>query len=111
MENADIRILAMQNRVKLYQIAEYLGIWDSTLSRKLRHELPEGEKAAISWRTSPQRSSKKKPLASCWKLCLKVRFSQVLLTYAKRPFKDMSEIFTQLFTLISSCLGKEELSA
>ena len=47
VENADIRILAMQNRVKLYQIAEYLGIWDSTLSRKLRHELPEGEKAAI----------------------------------------------------------------
>ena len=47
MENADIRILAMQNRVKLYQIAEYLGIWDTALSRKLRHELPEEEKAAI----------------------------------------------------------------
>lgn len=47
MENADIRIFAMQNRVKLYQIAEYLGIWDSALSRKLRHELPEDEKAVI----------------------------------------------------------------
>ena len=47
MENADIRILAMQNRVKLYQIAEFLGIWDSAFSRKLRHELPEDEKAII----------------------------------------------------------------
>lgn len=47
MENADIRILAIQNKVKLYEIAEYLGIWDTALSRKLRHELPEEEKAAI----------------------------------------------------------------
>lgn len=47
MENTDIRILAMQNRVKLYQIAEYLGIWDSTLSRKLRRELPPEEKEKI----------------------------------------------------------------
>lgn len=47
MENTDIRILAMQNQIKLYQIAEFLGIWDSTLSRKLRHELPKAEKDAI----------------------------------------------------------------
>lgn len=47
MENADIRFTAKQNNVKLWEIAEYLGIWDSALSRKLRHKLPDGEKAAI----------------------------------------------------------------
>lgn len=47
MENADIRAAARQNNVKLWEIAEYLGIWDTALSRKLRRELPNEQKAAI----------------------------------------------------------------
>lgn len=47
MENADIKAAARRENVKLWQIAEYLGIWDSALSRKLRHELSADEKATI----------------------------------------------------------------
>ena len=47
MENADIRAAARQNNVKLWEIAEYLGIWDTALSRKLRRELSKEQKDAI----------------------------------------------------------------
>lgn len=45
--NLEIRKHASSAGVKLWQVAEELGITDFTLSRKLRHELPEDKKAEI----------------------------------------------------------------
>lgn len=47
MMNADIRRTAAGAGVKLWQIAEALGIADCSLSRKLRRELPAEEKEKI----------------------------------------------------------------
>ncbi|MBQ9733757.1 MAG: hypothetical protein IJV74_05950 [Clostridia bacterium] len=45
--NDKIRKEAKAKGVKLWQIAESLGITDCTFSRKLRHELPETEQQNI----------------------------------------------------------------
>lgn len=47
MHNQDIRYEILASGLKLWQIAEALGITDSTFSRKLRKELPETEKERI----------------------------------------------------------------
>lgn len=47
MHNQDIRCEILGNGLKLWQIAEALGITDGTFSRKLRKELPEETKAQI----------------------------------------------------------------
>lgn len=47
MVNQDIRRTAAGAGVKLWQIAEALGIADCSLSRKLRKELPAEEKERI----------------------------------------------------------------
>ena len=47
MQNQDIRLKAKCNGVKLWQIAEALGITDASLSRKLRHELTPEDKERI----------------------------------------------------------------
>lgn len=47
MMNQDIRRTAAGAGVKLWQIAEALGIADCSLSRKLRRELPAEEKEKI----------------------------------------------------------------
>ena len=47
MMNKDIKNLAKEKNVKLWQIAEKLNITDSTFSRKLRHELSHDEKERI----------------------------------------------------------------
>lgn len=47
MSNQDIRRTAAGAGVRLWQIAEELGIADCSLSRKLRKELPKEEKAQI----------------------------------------------------------------
>lgn len=47
MNNVDIREKAEKSNVKLWQIADYLGITDGNFSRKLRKELPEEEKQKI----------------------------------------------------------------
>ena len=47
VKNQDIRNAAKKADIKLWQIAEKLGIWDATLSRKLRKELPQKEKEKI----------------------------------------------------------------
>lgn len=47
MMNQDIRRTAAGAGVKLWQIAEALGIADCSLSRKLRRELPAEEKERI----------------------------------------------------------------
>lgn len=45
--NLDVREKAKKSGVKLWQIAEAIGINDGNLSRKLRRELPEEEKKRI----------------------------------------------------------------
>ena len=47
MTNQDVRRTAAGAGVKLWQIAEALGIADCSLSRKLRRELPAEEKEKI----------------------------------------------------------------
>lgn len=47
MKNIDIRTEAANAGVKLWQIAERLGINDGNFSRKLRQELSFEEKAII----------------------------------------------------------------
>ena len=47
MANSEIRVAAVSANVKLWQVAEVLGIADCSLSRKLRRELPETEKQHI----------------------------------------------------------------
>lgn len=47
MRNLIIRQQAKENGVKLWQIADALGISEPTLTRKLRHELPPEETAMI----------------------------------------------------------------
>ena len=47
MTNQDIRRAAAGEGVKLWQIAEAMGIADCSLSRKLRRELSQEEKARI----------------------------------------------------------------
>ena len=47
MQNTEIRQKATRNGVKLWQIADKLGMNDGNFSRKLRHELPAEEKEKI----------------------------------------------------------------
>ena len=47
MKNEAIRKAARENGVKLWQIAERVGMLDSNFSRKLRRELPEEEQSRI----------------------------------------------------------------
>ena len=47
MKNQDIRLAAAEAGIKLWQIADALGIADCSFSRKLRKELPQDEKEKI----------------------------------------------------------------
>ena len=47
MSNTDVRLAAKRAGVKLWEIADELGIQDSAFSRKLRKELPKEEKEWI----------------------------------------------------------------
>ena len=47
MSNEALRRCAAGNGVKLWQVAEALGIADTSLSRKMRKELPPDEKERI----------------------------------------------------------------
>ena len=47
MANEDIRAYAKVNKVKLWQIADALGITDACFSRKLRYELDPDLKRKI----------------------------------------------------------------
>lgn len=48
MFNQDIRRMAAGNGVRLWQIAEALGIADCSPSRKMRKELSQNEKEKIA---------------------------------------------------------------
>lgn len=47
MVNQEIKMAAVKAGVKLWQIADAIGLSDSNFSRKLRHELPEDDKQRI----------------------------------------------------------------
>lgn len=47
MENIEIRNEAAKNGLRLWEVAEALGITDSTFSRKLRRELPSEQRDHI----------------------------------------------------------------
>ena len=47
MKNQDIRLAARGAGIPLWKLAETLGISEPTMTRKLRHELPDDEKAHI----------------------------------------------------------------
>ena len=47
MCNQDIRQTATESSVRLWRIADALGITDSSFSRRLRKELPQEEKEKI----------------------------------------------------------------
>ncbi len=47
MTNREIKLAAAGAGVKLWQVAEAMGIADCSLSRKLRKELPDEEKVRI----------------------------------------------------------------
>ena len=47
MNNKEIKAKAKEKSVKLWQIADALKISEPTITRKLRHELPEEEKNKI----------------------------------------------------------------
>lgn len=47
MSNQEIRETAKNKKVRLWQIADKLGISEPTMTRKLRHELTKKEKKRI----------------------------------------------------------------
>lgn len=47
MKNNDIKEVAKQAGIRLWQVAEAYGMQDSNFSRKLRRELPPAEKEKI----------------------------------------------------------------
>lgn len=47
MANQDIRELLKSNRIYLWEVAQLYGCTESTLSKKLRIELPQEEKDKI----------------------------------------------------------------
>ena len=47
MKNQEIKDTAKQNGVRMWMIADALGIADTTFCRKLRRELPAEEKEKI----------------------------------------------------------------
>lgn len=47
MRNEAIKTALKQNAVYQWEVAELLGIPETTFSRKLRHELPQADKALI----------------------------------------------------------------
>lgn len=47
MANEDIRLFAKEKGVFLWEIANYLGVSEPTMTRKMRGELPESEKEKL----------------------------------------------------------------
>lgn len=47
LANKDVRTIAKEKGVRLWEVAEYLKISEPTMTRKLRRELPDSEKQEI----------------------------------------------------------------
>lgn len=59
MNNADVRAAAKEAGVFLYQIADFIGISEPTMTRRLRFELPDSEKQTILEAIAELSASKK----------------------------------------------------
>lgn len=47
MKNLELRKAAKAAGIPLWRIADAIGVGESTMTRKLRHELPENEKKQL----------------------------------------------------------------
>ena len=47
MKNQDIRVFAKENGVYFWQIADVMGVSEPTMTRKLRHEMPDQDKQTM----------------------------------------------------------------
>lgn len=47
MSNKEIRIALVNHGIRQYALAAFLGITETTMSKKLRNELPKDEKERI----------------------------------------------------------------
>ena len=47
LANADLRYAAKENGIRLWQVADVAGISETTMTRRLRRELPEAEKQKL----------------------------------------------------------------
>lgn len=47
MNNVEIKKLMKDNKVRQWQVAEYIGMNESLLSRKMRHELDPNLKKSV----------------------------------------------------------------
>lgn len=47
MANTDIRKLLKKSGIKLWEIADYFGVSEATITRWMRHDLPENIENAI----------------------------------------------------------------
>ncbi len=48
MENSVIRMLLKKNEIKLWEVADYFGVSEATITRRMRHELSEDDKNKIA---------------------------------------------------------------
>lgn len=62
LANADIRAKAKGAGVRMWELADHFGISEPTVTRKLRRELPQGEKQRIF--SAIEEIAKKKPLTN-----------------------------------------------
>lgn len=60
MKNQEIRIEMIKANIKQYELAEYMGIAKQNLSRKLRYELSDTERARVLNAISELEQIKKK---------------------------------------------------
>lgn len=47
MANSDVRQETKHHNVRMWQLADYLGVSEATVTRLLRHELPEEDKTRL----------------------------------------------------------------
>lgn len=47
MSNMDIRHIARKKKVRMWQLADHLGVSEATITRLLRHELPDEDKKRL----------------------------------------------------------------
>lgn len=45
MANAEIRAMLKDSKIPYWRVADKLGVHENSVMRKLRHELPESDKA------------------------------------------------------------------
>lgn len=62
LANADIRAKAKGAGVRMWELADHFGISEPTVTRKLRRELPQGEKQRIF--SAIEEIAKEKPLTN-----------------------------------------------